>query len=135
MQCKTIEELNQKAWYRLLKVVYGLSFVFFSVKSLIFVTEEFLKNEYVMLGCVLYILYPIFIYTALEFTRRLFFYVMLGTMKPPDDTYFIKLKKHKKDIAIAATIIIVALAIGIWEAHEIYNIKQLEGPRPRKVQL
>jgi len=121
MQFKTIEELNQKAWYRLLKVLYGLSFVFLVIKSLDFVTKEVVNEDYIILGFVLYILYPLFIYVAFEIVRRLFFYIIFGTMKPTDDTYFIKIRKHKKSIIIASVIIIIALAIGVWDAIRVDN--------------
>lgn len=123
MQRKTIEELHQKAWYRLLKVIYGLSFAFLAIKILDFVTKEFLNDGYIIFGFALYVSCLFFIYIGFEIVRRLFFYVILGTMRPTDDTYFIKLKKQKKVIIISSIVIIIALAIGIWDANRIDDEK------------
>jgi len=119
MNPKTIKELNQKAWYRLLKVIYILSSIFVVCVGLVFVTEEVLVEGYIVLGLVLYVLCPIFIYTGFEIIRRLFFYVILGRIKPSDDNYFIRLKKHKKLIIAISIILIIAFAYGIWDANQI----------------
>ncbi len=119
MEIKTIKELNQKIWYRLIKVIYIFSLIFAICANWLFVTEEFFDNGYIVLGLSLYILFPVFIYIGFEILRRSFFYIILGMMIPNDDNYFIKLKKYKKLIITISIILIIVFAYGIWDVNKI----------------
>lgn len=126
MEIKTIKELNQKIWYRLIKVIYIFSLIFAICTNWLFVTEEFFDEGYIILGLSLYILFPIFIYIGFEILRRSFFYIILGTMVPIDDNYFIKLKKYKKLIITISIILIIVFAYGIWDVNKIDSQRSIK---------
>ncbi|MEA2088392.1 MAG: hypothetical protein U9O55_00945 [Patescibacteria group bacterium] len=119
MKIETIKELNQKIWYRLIKVIYIFSLIFAICANLLFITEEFFDDGYIVLGLSLYILFSVFIYIGFEILKRSFFYIILGTMIPVDDNYFIKLKKYKKLIIPILIILIITFAYGIWDINKI----------------
>jgi len=128
MNIKTIKELNQRIWYRLLKVIYIFSLIFVIGVGLVFIKEEVL-DRYIVLGLGLCILSPISIFIGFEIIRRLFFYVILGTMKPIDDNYLIRFKRYEKLITIILIILIIVLIYGIWRAYQLDMAHQIDRNR------
>lgn len=112
---KTLKELNKKIWYRFLKVVYVVSLIFCVGKSIVAVGEEVGENA-IILSVLVVFLTPISVYIGFEIIRRVFYYIIFGTIKPADDTYFEKWEKNKSVIRIILLGILIILALGIWEA-------------------
>lgn len=94
MNKKTISYLKEKWWYRLIKVIYIFLFISCIGASIVAAIDDF-ESDYIVISLFAFILFPILIYIGFEIIRRAFYYVVIGTMQPADDNYFIKLKKYR----------------------------------------
>ena len=118
MNTKTISYLKEKLWYRFIKIIYIFSFIFCIGSSLIFAVNEF-DDDYIIISLFAFVLFPVLIYVVFEIVRRAFYYVIIGTIQPSDDNYFMKLKKYKVIIIGIAIILIVIFSYGVWDAYRI----------------
>ena len=73
---KTLEELNQKSWYRFFKVVYVIMWLPYPLILLVIIS---VGGSGVVKGCLIMTLIYIF---CVEGIRRAFYYVLLGQLFP-----------------------------------------------------
>lgn len=118
MKTKTIKCLEEKIWYRLIKVVYIFLFIYCIGTSIAFAINEF-ESEYMVMSLFAFILFPILIYVSFEIIRRVFYYIVIRTIQPSDDNYFRKLKKHKTIIIGIVIILIIIFSYGLWDINRI----------------
>jgi uncharacterized membrane protein YhaH (DUF805 family) len=78
MDIKTIEELNEKMWYRLLKTIYILIFIILLLYFNINAFQYRFRDDYWQA----IFINNLFIYFLFEFFRRLFYYIVLKKIKP-----------------------------------------------------
>ena len=123
MDVKTIKELNQKIWYRLLKVIYILSFVFTIYTALVSINESTSSTIFLF----------VLICIGFEIVRRMFFYIILGTISPSDDTWFVKFKRYKLFIIIIAVVLFTAFIYANEKENQISKESWLKEPiQPRE---
>lgn len=72
----SLKKLNKKIWYRLIKVLYLLAHVWF----ILYVINESSEDIYtVLIGLIIFI--PAF-FLMMEIIKRIFYYIVLGTIRP-----------------------------------------------------
>jgi len=119
MDTKTISYLKEKLWYRLIKIIYIFSFVYCVSASIIFAINEFDSN-YIIVSLFAFILLPILTYISFEIIKRAFYYVVIGTIQPSDDNYFVKLKQYRFLISgILIILLFIILYFGLWMQNKI----------------
>ncbi len=84
MQIETISQLNSKAWYRLLKVIFIVAFsivwliynliVYYSGISVVGTISDTQKSFFTIGNLIIFFVF--------EGIRRVFYYIVLGTIKP-----------------------------------------------------
>ncbi len=81
---KTILELNEQWWYRLLKVSYGLFIFLISLSCTIIlfvlIYDEFTTNSSILIFGISSILS---IFVVSKIIQKVFYYVVLGNSQPP----------------------------------------------------
>ena len=123
MNKKTISYLKEKWWYRLIKVIYIFLFICCIGASIVAAIDEF-ESDYIVISSFAFILFPILIYIGFEIIRRAFYYVIIGTIQPIDDNYFIKLKKYRSIIIVIVFILTIIFAYGIWDVNRVDRQKE-----------
>lgn len=69
---KTIAALNEKRWYRFIKIIYIFFFIFFLVLAIIIIDLTLSNCLVAFLGIVI----------LFELLKRAFYYVYIGTINP-----------------------------------------------------
>lgn len=118
MNTKTMSYFEEKLWYRFIKVVCIVLFIYCMGAGVMFAINEF-DSDYIVISLFAFILFPVLIYIGFEIIRRVFYYIIIGTIRPIDDNYFKKLKKYRFIVIGVAIFFIIIFFYGIWDAMRI----------------